>query len=200
MPSRPSQLTVDKFKLQANQLEHDSFARLNNIELIGDAQQREGRRSAKISRLLQKNIHMDPDTGSLYSGFRSVNCESCVQGRTQGVHLTDYCSRSCFFCPQRRPRETCFTHQLNYYTPCEENDRKIIKLMMGNNSTGCGLTGGEPLVVFDKLIHYIRLLKDRLGENFWIHLYTNGDFLDQTTLSELRDAGLDEIRINVAAV
>ena len=200
MPSQPSQLTADKFKLQANQLEHDSFAQLNNIEVAGDVRRRERLRSARISELLEKNLHMDPDTGSLYSGFRSINCESCVQGKTQGVHLTDYCNKSCFFCPQRRTPQTCFTRQLNYYTPTGENDRKIIKLMMSNNSTGCGLTGGEPLVVLDKVIHYIRLLKDRLGNNFWIHLYTNGDFLDRSTLSELRDAGLDEIRINAAAV
>ena len=69
-----------------------------------------------------------------------------------------------------------------------------------NDSTGCGLTGGEPLVVYDKVIHYIRLLKKHMGKGFWIHLYTNGEFLKKSTLQELKEAGLDEIRINVAAV
>lgn len=195
----PSELRRKSFNLHASQLQHDSFARRYNVEVAENQQERESRRDARIAGLVARNFCEDPDTGSLYIGSRSVNCENCVLGRTNGLHLTDYCSRSCFFCPQRRSPETCFTRQLNCHTPTEEDNRKTITTMQLNDSTGCGLSGGEPLIVYDKVLHYLRLLKEHMGKDFWIHLYTNGDYINRSTLAELKAAGLDEIRFDVAA-
>ncbi|MFQ5646021.1 MAG: radical SAM protein [bacterium] len=93
-----------------------------------------------------------------------------------------------------------FNRPLNYHTPSVRNDRMILETMKSNDSTGCGLTGGEPLLVLDKVVHYLRLLKKNRGSKFWIHLYTNGDFLDHGAVKELKKAGLDEIRFDLAGI
>lgn len=195
-----SELSLKKLELQALQLEHNSLAVRYKLKVAENQEERKRKLSDKISKLISKKLCLDPHTDSLYKGPRSRNCKNCVLGHSQAVNLTEYCNKSCFFCPQRRTKKTCFDRPLNYYTSSKENDKQIIEGMRSNNSTGCGLTGGEPLVVYEKSLHYIRLLKKHLGKKFWIHLYTNGDLLDQPTLLELKEVGLDEIRFNLAAV
>ena len=40
------------------------------------------------------------------------------------------------------------------------------------SALGTGITGGEPLMKLDLMLHYIRLLKETFGEEHHIHLYT----------------------------
>jgi hypothetical protein len=61
---------------------------------------------------------------------------------------------------------------------------------------GAALSGGEPTLVFDRVIKIIRRLKLGYGKNFHIHLYTNGSKLDNQMVENLASAGLDEIRVN----
>jgi pyruvate formate-lyase activating enzyme-like uncharacterized protein len=196
----PSELGQKNLELHFHQLEYDCFAKKYKIQVAGDKEKRERLRSEKISKLIGKGLCLDPDTDSLYKGYRSINCKNCVLGRTQGIYVTDDCSRNCFFCPQQRVSQPQHVGRQRSYTPTAEEDRELLDAVISNDSTGCGLTGGEPLVVFYKTLHYIRLLKEHMGKEFWLHLYTNGDNLDRATLQELKEAGLDEIRFNLAAV
>jgi len=196
----PSELAQKSLELHFHQLGYDCFAKKHKIEVAGDKEQRERLRAEKISKLIKKGLCLDPDTGSLYKGYRSINCENCVLGRTQGIYVTDDCSRNCFFCPQQRASQPQHIRRQRSYTPTAEEDRELLDAVISNDSSGCGLTGGEPLVVLQKTLRYIRLLKEHMGKDFWVHLYTNGDNLDQAALQGLKDAALDEIRFNLAAV
>lgn len=196
-----NELNRKRFELNVLQLKHDSFACNYKIRMIGEGErrERENRRSVRISGLIEKKIFVDPNTGSFIKGFRSRNCVNCVLGKTQGIYINSICSRSCFFCPEPKHSQSDFDCQRKDYIPSEKDERELIEDIQSNDSTGCGISGGDPLASLGKTLHYIRLLKERMGRDFWIHLYTNGDFLNRSTLQELKSAGLDEIRINLAA-
>ena len=57
------------------------------------------------------------------------------------------------------------------------------------------ITGGDPMVVPDRVCETIRVLKAEFGPDFHIHLYTSCAF-DTTEIQRLKDAGLDEIRFH----
>ena len=63
------------------------------------------------------------------------------------------------------------------------------------NAKGAGITGGEPIVVFDKTLHYIDLLKSEFGQKFHIHMYTAYP-IEKERLRKLCEHGLDEMRFH----
>lgn len=64
---------------------------------------------------------------------------------------------------------------------------------------GVGFSGGEPLIVLDKLLLFISKIKKQFGSDMYVWIFTNGDLANERNLSALRDAGLDEIRFNISA-
>ena len=60
---------------------------------------------------------------------------------------------------------------------------------------GAGITGGDPLHVWNRTYQYIQLLKNEFGESFHIHLYTSG-LVNPDKIPKLGKAGLDEIRFH----
>jgi uncharacterized protein len=108
------------------------------------------------------------------------------------LFVTGVCNRSCWYCPlssERRNQDVIFA-----------NDREIHDLsdilaeaeLM--SALGTGITGGEPLLVLDRVIECCSLLKERFGREHQIHLYT-GIAPSRETLQQM--AGLvDEIRFH----
>ena len=64
---------------------------------------------------------------------------------------------------------------------------------------GVGFSGGEPLLVLDKLLSHITAIRQEFGNSLYLWMYTNGDRVDRSALEKLRDAGLDEIRFDLSA-
>ncbi len=69
--------------------------------------------------------------------------------------------------------------------------------VIASRSRGIGITGGEPLVRFDKLVKVIKELKEFFGNEFHIHLYTSGTLLKKEYLDRLVRSGLDELRVHI---
>ena len=58
------------------------------------------------------------------------------------------------------------------------------------------ITGGDPLLRLERTIRYIKLLKNRFGKKFHIHMYVPLELVTYNNLRKLNSAGLDEIRFH----
>lgn len=131
-------------------------------------------------------------TGSVYTDL-CEGCRLCQEGAKMVLFVTGACGRDCFYCPlseERKGKDATYANERRV-----SSDEDIIDEAKRMSALGTGITGGEPLLVPDRTIYYIWLLKKTFGDKHHIHLYT-GIAPDEEMLQRLRDAGLDEIRFH----
>jgi len=138
---------------------------------------------------MQKTKYYSWKSGKLADG-----CIMCVKGKKLVLFITGICSKNCWYCPlseQKKNKDVIFANEWKIST-----DKDIIKEAELCNSTGAGITGGDPLLKIDRTVKYIKMLKKHFGKKFHIHLYTPLVNITKEKLKKLYDAGLDEIRIH----
>lgn len=108
------------------------------------------------------------------------------------LFITGRCSRTCWYCPlakERKGYDTIFANEREIHSPNEAIDEA--RLM---SALGTSITGGEPLLVLNRLRAYATALKETFGPSHHIHLYT-ALAPDTPTLLSLRKI-VDEIRFH----
>ncbi|OQX98756.1 MAG: hypothetical protein B6I20_10700 [Bacteroidetes bacterium 4572_117] len=122
----------------------------------------------------------------------SKGCQACQKGKWLCIYLTYLCNASCSFCP----------------APIRNKD--IVNSAFGNKPDlilnylkqypfeGVSFSGGECFMVFDRLLNWLTLFKNNKPELYY-WAYTNGIKMNNMLLRKLDDAGLDELRFNIAA-
>ncbi|MFP4524579.1 MAG: radical SAM protein [Candidatus Woesearchaeota archaeon] len=128
------------------------------------------------------------------SGELAEGCKRCVRGEKLVLFVTGVCGNGCPYCPvsdAKNMRDVTFANE--WEVSSEEDVLEEARLM---RATGAGVTGGDPLAVLDRTVEYIRLFKEKFGEDFHIHLYTPLLRVGESSLRRLADAGLDEIRFH----
>ncbi len=137
-----------------------------------------------------KNIRKG-EAGSFHS-FLSEGCELCRQGSKMVLFITGICPKDCFYCPvsEERRSDVIYANERKVLS-----DDDVLDEARQMTALGTGITGGEPLLKKDRVLHYIRLLKNEFGTDHHIHLYTS-IASDRKTLEELAMEGLDEIRFH----
>ncbi|RQD89421.1 radical SAM protein [Methanosalsum natronophilum] len=140
-----------------------------------------------------KNIEINEgEAGSFYS-YLSNGCKLCQQGAKMVLFVTGSCTNNCFYCPisdERIDKKTVYANEESVVS-----DIDVLSQARKMSALGTGITGGEPLMVLEKTIYYIKLLKKNLGEKHHIHLYTSYS-PTKDILKRLLIAGLDEIRFH----
>jgi pyruvate formate-lyase activating enzyme-like uncharacterized protein len=134
------------------------------------------------------------EKGSKYTGELPKGCRSCRQGRKMVMLVSGLCKLSCFYCPlsaKKKGKDVIYANEKKV-----EKEEDIFYEAKTIDALGSGITGGDPLEVLDRTLHYIEILKNEFGSDHHIHLYTSYT-PDFEILKKLEDAGLDEIRFHI---
>ncbi len=134
---------------------------------------------------------------SLYINELPDGCKLCVIGRKTVIFVTGICARNCFYCPlseSKKNKDVIYINEMPLKG--EINFDLIIEEAKSHNSSGAGITGGDPLARIDRTISIIKKLKEYFGKKYHIHLYTPLMLVDENKLQRLFKAGLDEVRFH----
>jgi hypothetical protein len=126
-------------------------------------------------------------------------CQLCLKGLKSVLFLNGLCQKPdqcAWYCPlseERRNKSNTFINEIQI-----TDNAELIEEIDKSGSQGISITGGEPFFGQNpqKTLRYINLLKNKFGEEFHIHLYTNGIGFTETIANKLSETGLDEIRFH----
>ncbi|MBC7081454.1 MAG: radical SAM protein [Thermoplasmatales archaeon] len=129
---------------------------------------------------------------SFYTKKIAKGCKICQKGAKLVLLITGLCSSNCFYCPlseKKKGKDVIYANE-----KLVERMEDIIEEAELIDAEGTGITGGDPLLVLDKTVDAIKMLKDYFGLEHHIHLYTST--FDIEKVKEVEKAGLDEIRFH----
>lgn len=134
--------------------------------------------------------------GSFLVGELPEGCRLCTLGAKMVLFVTGRCNRRCFYCPlspERKGTDKVYANE----RPIKRDDEIIQEAhLMG--ALGTGMTGGDPLLVPDRTLRLLKMLKSEFGRDHHVHLYTAMARLPMPLLSKLANLGLDEIRFHAS--
>lgn len=136
---------------------------------------------------MQSKIHIGP---------LSPGCVICGEGYWSCMFINGLCTANCFYCPQDRKikKEKSPSAEIIFDDP--EDYAAYLKKF---NFKGVGFSGGETLLVFKRLLTFIKKIREKLGKDIYLWIYTNGDLVNEDKLIRLKKSGLAEIRFNISA-
>ena len=171
------------------------LAREDLLDSDKDPQERSKRRHALVAELIRRGVQGWPERGTFYTGALAPGCIPCLNGRGSNLCLTTLCTRECFFCFNPKPRaEGISVHGL---AVSSEDD--VPGILAERGICSVGISGGEPLLGPDKVLRIIKILRGHFGSSLRIDLYSNGDLFTPRLLKKLDAAGLNGLRLNLAA-
>lgn len=134
------------------------------------------------------------ENGSGVIGKLPKGCLLCEKGAKMVLLITGICNFPCFYCPlsfKKKGKDVIYANEklVKKETDLIEEAEKI-------DALGTGITGGDPIYVFDRTINYIKILKENFGIEHHIHLYT-ASIPTEKQINSLTKAGLDEIRFHI---
>ncbi len=131
-----------------------------------------------------------PDVSALSPG-----CRLCAAGQWSCLFINGMCNANCFYCPSPQDDEGLpQSNGLDFETPAA-----YVAYLKNFGFRGVSLSGGEPLMSFERSLAYLRAVKQEFGNKIHVWMYTNGSLATLEKLKILRDAGLDEIRYDIGA-
>jgi pyruvate formate-lyase activating enzyme-like uncharacterized protein len=140
--------------------------------------------------MLIKNLNVS-------SGALSNGCAFCLMGKKMTLFITGICPNKCYYCPvssNKMGKDRIYANE----RPVKSVD-DAIQEAKNSGAWGTAITGGEPLVVVDRVIEYVKALKSAFGQRHHIHLYSGFPNLTSEVAHRMYEAGLDEIRFHIIA-
>lgn len=121
-----------------------------------------------------------------------------MKGRKRTVHITFKCTKHCAYCPipYEKFNNDVIEFERVVYHPSALSEVIDSIVSQKNRLNGIAISGGEPLLVLERVEALIQSLKRRCGPEFHIHMYTNGELLSPTIIECLEKLGLDELRVD----
>jgi uncharacterized protein len=155
--------------------------------------------------LLKKRVHKGlviEDSGmTVYTKAKkkelSEGCRACKTGTWWCLFVGNNCNNACKFCPQPKTKDFVLENprKLSKYWI---NDVKFYLDRFGDKLTGISYSGGEPFLYLEKIKEVAEYVnRNRPGIYQWI--YTNGKLITKDNLEKIKDWGIEEIRVDLAA-
>ena len=126
----------------------------------------------------------------------SPGCQRCGDGGWSCLFVNGRCNGRCFYCPTAQDDYGPPTTNGLAFTSPQDYAAYVAAL----GFSGVSISGGEPLLTPDLTLSYLSAVRKRCGDDVHLWLYTNGTMLTADLCGRLRDAGLDEIRVDLGAV
>ncbi|MEK7528707.1 MAG: radical SAM protein [Patescibacteria group bacterium] len=148
---------------------------------------------------MERARQADEDEGVLRTGDIPLGCDLCIQGRKAQVNITFLCNKSCPLCPvpgEKRDKDFLEFKGKRFSESDFEAFLSEMSKSLPPDTAGVAISGGEPFLVFERVMRTIEFFKTRFGKNFHVHLYTNGTKITDEKIQKLADAGLDELRVD----
>ncbi|MGQ7869733.1 radical SAM protein [Sunxiuqinia sp. sy24] len=125
----------------------------------------------------------------------SKGCQLCGEGQWSCLFINNLCNGKCFYCPtQQSDLGKPQTNTLTFDDPLN-----YVDYIRRFGFKGVSISGGEPLVSFEKSLAFVQAVKDAFGDEVYVWLYTNGILLTEEKVAALKQAGLNEMRFDIGA-
>ena len=125
----------------------------------------------------------------------SKGCQICGAGKWSCLFITNKCNAKCFYCPAPQLNdEMPSTQGLDFSNPNEYAD--YINYF---DFDGVSFSGGEPLLYFERVLEFLKILRQKCKPGLYIWMYTNGILADKAKLQALAELNLNEIRFDIGA-
>ncbi len=186
--------TTRESMIAANQAEYGEDARALRWVAPSEAAAAESRRIETLAALADRISQAYKGTKPHYGGL-SPGCRVCGQGTWSCLFINGRCNCRCFYCPT--PQDDLglpTTNLLTFTTPAA-----YAEYINRFGFTGVSISGGEPLLTYERSVAYIQAVRRKMGEALHIWLYTNGTLVTAEKLAGLKAAGLNEIRFDISA-
>ncbi len=120
-------------------------------------------------------------------------CDYCVRGEKLVLFISGICKRNCWYCSlskKRKNKDVMLANERECKTIYD-----IIKEIKESRATSIGITGGDPLLFFERTIKFASELKKKFGKRFHIHIYLPTKFVTREKLEKLSKC-FDEVRFH----
>lgn len=125
----------------------------------------------------------------------SRGCRLCGEGQWSCLFINNLCNGKCFYCPtQQTDLARPETNTLIFDEP-----ETYVEYIRRFGFKGVSISGGEPLISFDKSLAFVKAVKEAFGDELYVWLYTNGILLTPEKVEALKAAGLNEMRFDIGA-
>ncbi len=125
----------------------------------------------------------------------SPGCRSCGEGTWSCLFINGVCNSRCFYCPA--PQHD--VHEPETNTLIFPESGEYVDYLKTFDFKGMSISGGEPLLTFEKSLMFIREARKEMSDDLYIWLYTNGKLFDREKAKMLADAGVNEVRFDIGA-
>lgn len=136
----------------------------------------------------------------LWGDEYTPGCAACLDGsRTASLRSVSRCNLNCPFCyyyGHAQADMPGYLYRVNDGDFFTLDDMRVLLDKQGGEMRGIAWVYWEPFMDFDKHPPLVKYIADK-GIHQW--MYTNGTLCTEAQLKELADAGLTELRFNLAA-